>query len=134
MKIISLKKTIAFFVLLVAALFIARPEAMASGGNRISVEELRKLMESKTPVVLIDVRTPEEFKEGHIPGAISMPLDTLEGVKTLPQGGKIILYCKSGRRSQEAFRILSAKGFKGLVDLEGGIVEWNESLKKTEGR
>lgn len=96
----------------------------ASGTGRVTVGELKSMLDAKEAVVLIDVRTPSEHADGHIPGSILMPLNTLEGVTKLPEGGRVVIYCHSGRRSQRALQILEAKGFTGLVDLEGGIVAW----------
>ncbi|MBI1912577.1 MAG: rhodanese-like domain-containing protein [Deltaproteobacteria bacterium] len=85
------------------------------------------MLEKKETVILIDVRTPEEHNDAHIPGSILMPLDTLGSVKKLPEDGRIVLYCRSGKRSLKALEVLSNKGFKDLTDLEGGIQGWAAS-------
>ncbi len=101
--------------------------AVTHAAEKITAQELKAMLERKENVVLIDVRTPEEHREAHIPGSFLMPLDTLESVESLPEGSKHIIYCRSGKRSLSAIDILSAKGFKGLVNLEGGIIAWTKA-------
>lgn len=99
----------------------------AADPARVTAGELKAMIERGERVILIDVRTPQEHAEGHIPGSVLMPLNTLEGIESLPEDGQIILYCRSGKRSQTARNILERKGFKGLRDLEGGINSWIKS-------
>lgn len=98
--------------------------AYASASERVTANELKAMLDSKEGVVLIDVRTPAEHSEAHIPGSVLMPLDTLDGAKKLPEGGRVVIYCRGGVRSLKAMEILKAKGYTGLVDLEGGITAW----------
>lgn len=97
---------------------------LSLGAERVTAQELKAMLDRGEKIVLIDVRTPEEHREAHIPGSVLMPLDTLENVKKLPDGARHIIYCRSGKRSLKAMEILSAKGFKNLADLEGGINAW----------
>ena len=80
--------------------------------------------------VILDVRTPEEFNEGHIEGAINLDQnqsDFLEKAKAaLPQEKTIAVYCRSGRRSANAAERLTAVGYK-CVNLKGGILAWKEA-------
>lgn len=76
--------------------------------------------------VAVDVREPDEYAAGHIPGAISLPLDRIgtEAAHKLPQKDATwLIYCRTGRRSAEAVRKLEALGYTGLHDL-GGILSW----------
>lgn len=76
-------------------------------------------------VYTLDVRTPEEFQDGHIPGAASIPLEELAfRTGELPEGEPILIYCRSGNRSQQALDLLESVGFQGLTSLDGGINEW----------
>jgi phage shock protein E len=79
--------------------------------------------------LLVDVRSPEEFATGHIPGAVNIALPNLpQRMATLPHDQPIILYCRSGARSHEAVKILAQGGFSDIHDL-GGITEWrNQGL------
>jgi rhodanese-related sulfurtransferase len=76
-------------------------------------------------VVLVDVRTPEEFAAGHIAGAVNLPLDGFDP-KALPReaGKETVLYCRSGRRSAAAAEQIVAAGLSPTRQLEGGILSW----------
>lgn len=79
-------------------------------------------------VLLIDVRTPEEFSGGRIAGAINIPLDRLNPASLPQQPGKeTILYCRSDRRSGLAARQVAAAGGPALRHLDGGIIAWEAS-------
>jgi len=83
-------------------------------------------------VVILDVRTSDEFAEGHIQGAILIDQgqsDFVEKAKaTLPTEKTIAIYCRTGRRSSNAASKLAAVGYK-CVNLKGGIVAWKEAGK-----
>jgi len=110
-----------------SAFLLLSAAAVSSAADRITAEELKTMLEKNEKVVLIDVRTPQEHDEAHIPGSVLMPLDTLDTVTALPEGGKRIVYCRSGKRSMKAIEILSSKGFEGLTNLDGGINAWIKS-------
>ncbi len=80
-------------------------------------------------VVILDVRTADEFQEGHIKDALNIDFyqsDFMEkALATLPKDRTIAIYCRSGKRSANAASKLSAKGYK-LVNLKGGIIAWTE--------
>jgi len=74
--------------------------------------------------LLVDVRTPEEFSGGHIPGAVNIPLQELETRLTeIPADSPVVLYCRSGNRSAQAADILREAGYSRVYDL-GGINAW----------
>ena len=76
--------------------------------------------------VLLDVRTPEEFADKHIPGAINIPSETIstEEIPELPDKDQLILvYCRSGNRSKQASEKLVALGYTNIVEF-GGINDW----------
>lgn len=80
-------------------------------------------------VQLLDVRTPLEYAEGHIAGALNINVqsDDFQQVaeKELSKDSTILVYCRSGRRSMNAAEILTKLGYK-VVNLKGGIIEWRE--------
>lgn len=87
-------------------------------------------------VVILDVRTAEEFSEGHLKGAVLIDQnksDFLEQVrKQIPKEKTIAIYCRSGRRSANAAQLLAKEGYKP-VNLKGGILEWKkESMPVTK--
>ena len=81
-------------------------------------------------VVVLDVRTPEEFKDGHVEGALNIDQsqgDFIQQAKaTLPKDKTIAIYCRSGRRSASAAGRLADEGYK-CVNLKGGIIAWREA-------
>ena len=93
----------------------------------ISQDEAAQIMEAQAgDIVVLDVRTQEEYEEGHIPGAICIPNETIDEtvVEQLPDKGQTILvYCRSGNRSQEASYKLAKLGYTGIVEM-GGINSW----------
>lgn len=84
--------------------------------------------------IVLDVRTPEEFKEGHIPGArnIDVKQDSSfrQQVLQLDPSKRYLLYCRTGKRSTKAMVILTQAGFPKLYQLKGGIESWKGKLDK----
>ena len=84
-------------------------------------------------VQLLDVRTPEEYAEGHLEGAVLVDFKAdgfVEKAEAQLQKDKpVALYCRGGRRSHSAAELLYKAGFQQLVELQGGITAWNEAGK-----
>ncbi len=99
------------------------------GSIVLPVQEYAKAIDGDTTAVLIDVRTPEEYAQGHIDGALLMNVREEDafarGVDTLTADRTYYIYCRSGRRSQKAAGIMSERGLK-VVDLQGGYNAWVE--------
>lgn len=84
-------------------------------------------------IVLIDVRTPEEFQKGHIKGARNIDYqaeDFLSRMSELDKEQDLYIYCRSGNRSQQAAKELEALGFEQIIDLKGGYLAWKSFLKR----
>lgn len=99
--------------------------------KKITLDEAKKMMETQK-VIVVDVRTLEEYNEGHIPNAISVPLETIENeaeAKLKNKDALILVYCRSGRRSREAALKLIEKGYTNVIDF-GGIKDWNGEVVK----
>lgn len=100
--------------------------AQTEGFVSLSVEEYAKAIEDTT-IVRLDVRTAEEYAEGHIANAIN--IDVLKAdfeqiaVATLPKDRTIAVNCRSGRRSKNAARILVKNGYK-VIELDAGYIGW----------
>ena len=98
----------------------------------LAPREVKALLDKdkKGEFLLLDVRQPEEYDAGHIPGAMLIPLGALEArQEELERDKKIITYCRSGHRSMAAAIALCELGFKGVHHLEGGILNWpNETI------
>ncbi len=127
--------------LLVAALALAlagcapaesEPPA-AFDGSHVGVEAWAAAAE-QPGVVVLDVRTPEEFAEGHIDGAVLVNLNSGQfdtEVATLNPSLEYAVYCRSGNRSRAAINVMTALGFNSTVGLEGGISAWTSSGRET---
>lgn len=80
-------------------------------------------------VQLLDVRTPQEYAEGHIEGALNINVQSDDfqqmAEKELSKDSTILVYCRSGRRSMDAAGILTRLGYR-VINLKGGITEWKE--------
>ena len=76
---------------------------------------------------VIDVRTPEEFTAGHIPGAKNINVKSqefVEEIQKLSTSDTLLVYCRSGKRSAYASQVMVAFGFTKIYDLEGGFLNW----------
>lgn len=94
--------------------------------KQISMDEAVSMMEEETDYIILDVRTPEEFAEKHIPGAINVPNETIKSKKIpeLPREDQLILvYCRSGNRSKQASDKLAKMGYTNVYEF-GGINDW----------
>jgi len=104
----------------------------ALGSCGLSPEEMLTIAANEEAVI-IDVRTPEEFARGHVPGSFNIPLDELqdEALRRLPDlYQEILVICQSGNRSRTALRALEHMGYVNVTDL-GGIVSWSGELQTT---
>lgn len=115
--------------MLLALLLLAgcgQPAEQAASYQQISAEEAADMMEKESGYIILDVRTPEEFAERHIPGALNIPNETIgtEKIPALPDKQQLILvYCRSGNRSKQASEKLAAQGYTNIVEF-GGINDW----------
>ena len=94
--------------------------------RQIDMDEAITMMEEESGYIILDVRTPEEFADKHIPGAINIPNETIgtEEIPELPDKDQLILvYCRSGNRSKQASEKLAALGYTNIVEF-GGINNW----------
>lgn len=105
------------------------------GYTQISQGEAKEMMKKNDGHVIVDVRRQDEYDDGHIPGAILIPNESIgtEKPAQLPDTDRIILvYCRSGRRSKEAARKLSDLGYTNVYEF-GGILDWDgETVKSDE--
>ncbi len=90
---------------------------LGEGMNMVSAEAARELLAEGAAV--IDVRTVEEFSEGHIPTAVNLPVETLRDQLQLLPDGPWLLHCKSGMRSDLAVRLLRKEGYDQSFNLGG---------------
>ena len=103
-----------------------KEEEAVSSYTHISQEEAKRIMDEEDDIVILDVRTKEEYDGGHIKDAICIPNETIdekvsESLKDKNQ--KILVYCRSGRRSVQAAEKLVALGYTKIYEF-GGIIDW----------
>ena len=104
----------------------------SEGGSymQISMNEAVEMMETEKDYIILDVRTIEEYEEGHIPGAICVPNETIgeNVIEELPDKGQVILvYCRSGNRSKQAATKLAEQGYTNIYEF-GGIIDWTGEI------
>jgi rhodanese-related sulfurtransferase len=108
---------------------------MSTAWQTLKAEDVAK---DRASALLLDVRTPAEFTEAHIPGSVLHPLDRLDpaAVRQMAEGKlACVLVCRSGGRAAQAARTLQAAGIPKLVVLDGGVAAWERAgLEVTRGR
>ena len=96
---------------------------------RVKAEQAQRVIEMDSELVILDVRTPEEYAEGHLPGAILMnyfDADFKKRLEILDKDKHYLVYCRSGGRSGKATAMMQELGFYDVLDLEGGIGAWKK--------
>ena len=116
------------FSIILAVLLLTGCGAPATDGSyrQITMDEAVAIMEKETGYIILDVRTPSEFADQHIPGAVNIPNETIgtEQIPELPdKDQQILVYCRSGNRSKQASEKLVALGYTNIVEF-GGINDW----------
>ena len=98
----------------------------------VSMNDIEKIMNENENYIILDVRTIEEYNDGHIPRAICIPNETIDEnvVSKLPDKEQLILiYCRSGNRSKQATKKLKDLGYLNLIEF-GGIIDWPGEIEK----
>lgn len=116
--------------LLFVLLFIFTTAGFAQTTTGIEVIEPKEFEQEiqQENIQFIDVRTPKEYKEGHIEGAKNIDFlgeDFLKQFSKLDKEKPVYIYCRSGNRSAKASEKLSAEGFENVIDLKGGYKAWS---------
>lgn len=128
----KIKRLLPFVLSLMFLSSCGTPGSSSSGYRQISMDEAVKMMKDEKNYIILDARRPDEFAEGHIPGAINIPneeIGTAE-IAELPDKSQLILvYCRSGRRSKEASKKLVMLGYTNIVEF-GGILDWKGDTQK----
>ena len=119
-------------VLLLAACGQDKENNQGAVYMNITAEEAKEIMDSEEGYIILDVRTREEYDEGHIPGAILIPNTEIEAKAedVLTDKDQLILvYCRSGRRSKIAAEALAELGYTNIKEF-GGIIDWPYEVEK----
>ncbi len=120
-------------LLLLSSLFLTsctNPIKHTAGYRQITMEEAIAIMAKENDYIILDVRTPTEFAEKHIPNAINIPNETIgtDEIPGLPNKKQLILvYCRSGNRSKQASEKLAALGYTNVIEF-GGINDWTGDI------
>ena len=123
-----------FFSFLLSIMFSMQfVSAQDTSSLALPQQKFEKQIKKKNTIVL-DVRTPEEYKSGYIGNAVNYNvMDSLvfiNEVSSLDKNKKYLLYCKSGRRSGKALVMMKNMGYRKIHHLKGGVTEWKGELKK----
>jgi rhodanese-related sulfurtransferase len=105
------------------------PTHPQTGVRAISAADLQQQLNRQEPLVLLDVRSAEEYAhDGRISGSRLLPLAMLpQRSSELPQNSTIVCICRSGRRSEAACEYLARAGFTNVINLTGGIIGWRSA-------
>ena len=102
--------------------------------RQVSPSDAMTIMKEELDYIILDVRTPEEYESGHIPGAINVANEIIRGKEPveLPDKDQLILvYCRSGNRSKQAAHKLVKMGYTNIVEF-GGINQWTGEIVESE--
>lgn len=117
-----MKKVIA----ILASVLLLAGCSTSSSAVDLSVSEFSSKV-TEAGVIILDVRTPGEFNEGHIEGAILVDFQSgnfENEIASLDKSKTYAVYCRSGNRSGQAVKVMSEAGFTKLYNLDGGVIDW----------
>ena len=124
------------FILFLSAILLftgcSAPSGKAVDYRQISMDEAVVMMKEESDYIILDVRTPAEFKERHIPNAINVPNESIGSgeIAELPDKDQLIMvYCRSGNRSKQASKKLVQLGYTNIVEF-GGILDYKGEIEK----
>ena len=126
MKTFTAKKKLILLLVVLIPLYLF--SACSEKGEYVSItaQEAKELMDTESDYIILDVRTQEEFDEGHIPGATLIPdtnISKLAPILLKDKEKLIFVYCRTGRRSKNASAELAEMGYTNIKEF-GGIVDW----------
>ncbi len=118
----------------VLIILVIATTTMAAGSavTNVTVRNAQKLIREragKADFVILDVRTPREFSEGHLDGAVNLDVqspDFEKGLRALDPNKSYLVYCRTGNRSRRAVLAMDALGFRSIFHMTEGIVKWHQ--------
>ena len=114
--------------IVVAALLLGALAAslcFAAAAKNINSTQAQALLAREKKIVLLDVRTPEEYRQAHLHGALLIPLGELGNrMKEIPRDRPLLVYCSVGARSVSAAGLLAARGYRDIYQMSDGLVGW----------
>ena len=113
-------------IVLIASVLLLAGCSSSTSTNDLSVSEFSNKV-AETGVITLDVRTPGEFNEGHIKGALLVDFQSgnfENEIASLDKSKTYAVYCRSGSRSGQAVKVMSEAGFTNIYNLNGGVIDW----------
>jgi rhodanese-related sulfurtransferase len=115
-------------VILVLVLLVTMSVQVWAAEKNVDSQEVKKLLETNKNTYLIDVRTPQEYSQGRLPGAVLIPISEFERhVAKIPRNKTIVVYCTVGARSKPVARYLSQLGYKEVLNMTDGLAGWSRN-------
>ena len=121
-----MKKLILAVMGVVSATLFLTSCSSDSSAQKVSPKEFSEVI-SDPSVVILDVRTPQEFAEGHLANAINIDFQSgnfEQEITSLDKSKTYAVYCRSSNRSGEAVKVMADAGFTSMYDMDGGIIDW----------
>lgn len=116
-----MRRIVACFALAVLAASLC----FAAGPVNVTSTQARALLAKNGRIVLLDVRTPEEYRQAHLRGSLLVPLGELQSrVKEIPRDRPVLVYCAVGARSSSAASLLASLGYREVYHMSDGLVGW----------
>lgn len=127
----TLRKLVEFVAIFAVALAVGWMVRRLFSGPTVSPAELKSRLDAGSDVVLLDVRTPEEYRDGHLAGSVNLPLHQVAGTLAANAGefgryaeSPVVVVCRSGSRAHAAARMLRKAGLRDVRVLAGGMIGW----------
>lgn len=115
-------------------LFLLSGISYAEEVKHVDAKEAIALLEKEKAPKVLDVRTPEEFAEGHVKDALNIDFkksDFADNLAKLDKDQAYLVHCRSGGRSGQSLAVFKKLGFKNIIHLDGGMIAWEEAGGKT---
>lgn len=123
-----------FLMLMILTLMLSGCITETGTYQHLTQEDATKVMQTEKNIIILDVRTQEEYDKKHIPDAVLLPIEELRkgNFELLPdKNQKILVYCWTGRRAEDSAKILAEHGYKNVYDF-GGLVDWKGKVVGSE--
>ncbi len=102
--------------------------AVAAGVRNVSPVEAQRIMATKKNLFLLDVRTPDEYRQARLKGAVLIPMNEIgQRLREVPRNRPVLVYCAVGSRSGAVAGYLAGKGYREVYNITDGIVGWYRS-------
>lgn len=123
-KRIGLLLLTAIIIFILAGCSTSSNSTQADLARDVSIEDALRMWQNKE-VVMLDVRTPAEYTQGHIPGIMLIPLDQLlDRITEVSKDKKVLVICRSGNRSSQATAALRERGYTNVFNVTSGMMQW----------